>query len=52
MVFGSVALGTLLVNPDDDLKTMRPGLASWMRRNHERFRAEGLLEDRPRSERS
>jgi hypothetical protein len=42
VVFGSAALGILLVNPADELEAMRPGLASWLRRNRERFKAEGL----------
>lgn len=44
-VFSSVALGVLLAHPEQELEAMRPGLASWLRRNKERFRAEGLLED-------
>jgi hypothetical protein len=48
VVFSSVALGVLLVNPDNDLEVMRPGLASWLQRNHARIRAEGLLDDRSR----
>ena len=44
-VFSSVALGVLQANPQEELEAMRPGLASWLRRNQERFRAEGLLDD-------
>ena len=44
-VFSSVALGVLLANPEQDLEAMRPGLAAWLRRNQERFRAEGLMDD-------
>jgi hypothetical protein len=44
-VFSSVALGVLMTNPEVDLETMLPGLASWLHRNQEKFRAEGLLDD-------
>jgi hypothetical protein len=43
-VFGSVALGILLTDPVGDLDYMRPGLASWLNRNREKFRSEGLSE--------
>lgn len=46
-VFSSVALGTLLVSPADELDAMRPGLASWLHLNRDKFRAEGLLDDLP-----
>jgi hypothetical protein len=48
VVFSSAALGVLLMSPDEDLERMRPGLASWLDRNRDRFRAEGLTEDRTR----
>jgi hypothetical protein len=44
-VFSSVALGVLQANPQEELEVMRPGLASWLRRNQERFRAGGLPDD-------
>jgi hypothetical protein len=44
-VFSSVALGVLLASPQEELEAMRPGPASWLRRNQEQFRAEGLLDD-------
>jgi hypothetical protein len=44
-VFSSVALGVLLTDPAAELEAMRPGMAAWLRRNQERFRAEGLLDD-------
>jgi hypothetical protein len=45
VVFGSVVLGVLMVNPKEELQGMRPGLAVWLRRNQEQFRGEGLLDD-------
>jgi hypothetical protein len=45
MVFGSVALGLLLAEPQRELDLMRPGMASWWHKNKDRFREEGLLDD-------
>jgi hypothetical protein len=46
--FSSAALGVLLVNPAVELNAMRPGLASWLKENSERFHAEGLMDEEPR----
>jgi|SRR5450755_3821041 hypothetical protein len=46
MALSSAALGVLLREPRDELEAMRPALASWLRRNRERFRAEGLPDDK------
>jgi hypothetical protein len=48
VLFSSVALGVLLLNPDKDLEVMRPGLVSWLDRNRARIRAAGLVDDRNR----
>jgi hypothetical protein len=45
-VFGCVALGLLLADPQQELDLMRPGMASWWQRNKDHFRAEGLLDER------
>jgi hypothetical protein len=46
VVLGLAALGVLLDDPAADMQSMRPQLADYWRRNVEKFRAEGILEDR------
>jgi hypothetical protein len=46
VVAGLTALGVLLQDPAADLDAVRPDLAAWWRANQEKFRAQGLLEDR------
>lgn len=46
VALGVAALGVLLDNPDADLRAIRPHLAAWWRKNLEKFRARGVLEDR------
>jgi hypothetical protein len=51
VALSSAALGVLMVDPAREMGEMRPGLASWLRRNQEKFRAEGLLDDPSGAER-
>jgi hypothetical protein len=46
IVVGTAALGVLLDDPVADMEAMRPHLADWWRRNLEKFRAWGVLDDR------
>jgi len=48
VVAGVAALGALLQDPATDLEAARADLAAWWRSNLEKFRAEGILEDRSR----
>jgi hypothetical protein len=45
-VTGMAALGVLLNDPATEMEAMRPHLADWWRRNLEKFRAQGILDDR------
>ena len=46
VVAGMAALGVLLNDPVADMEAMRPHMADWWRRNLEKFRSQGILDDR------
>src|SRR6266851_9762492 len=46
LVAGVTALGVLLREPEADLEAARPDLAAWWQANLDKFRAQGILEDR------
>lgn len=51
LIAGIAALGVLLDDPSADLEAMRPELAAWWRQNLDKFRGQGILEDRTGAER-
>jgi len=51
VALSSVALGVLMVDPAREMEAMRPGMAGWLSRNQEKFRAEGMLDDPSGAER-
>jgi hypothetical protein len=46
LVAGTVALGVLLRDPAADLEAARPDLSAWWRENLDKFRSQGILDDR------
>ena len=46
VLFGALAVGVLMDNPETELAAIRPHLAAWWQRNIEHFRAQGAFEDR------
>lgn len=46
LVAGTAALGVLLDDPAVDLEAARPDLSAWWRKNLDKFRAQGILENR------
>jgi hypothetical protein len=46
LVASTAALGILLDDPAVDLEAARPDLSAWWRKNLDKFRAQGILDDR------
>jgi hypothetical protein len=49
LVAGVTALGVLMDDPAEELARARPDLSAWWRTNVDKFRAQGILENRARN---